>query len=146
MDNRGQHISYKVHLTPSLSSSAASLTQHAQPNSAGRTYFKLEAFGKHYLLNVSTSTHFLHNSADGKVPVVEYISADGSSETKAFNRSRPCFHTGHVQLLPGGDSREEREVVGEEEEGLVDGWVAMSSCSGLVSMLCDIVGQRYLHV
>ena len=143
MDSKGEHISYKVHLTPS-SSSTGPLT-YTQPDSAGRTYFRVEAFGKRYLLNVSTSTHFFHSDVEGRVPIVEYIRADGSSKTKALNHSRPCFHTGHVQLLPREKSpREEGEGDREEEElaeTWVDGWVAMSSCSGLVSMQnSDIVG------
>ena len=114
VDSRGQHISYSVH-DPSAKQ---------QPNS--RTYFKLEAFGKKYLLNVSTSSHFITHNATNSLPVVEYIEADGTSRTKTVNHSRHCFHSGHVHLMLGAVER------GTALD--IDGWVAVSSCLGLVSI------------
>lgn len=119
VDSLGRHISYGVHLASTYQSKAN------QPNLVhfnSRTYFKVEAFGKRYLLNVSSSSHFLHSTPENP-PTVEYIRANGVSRTKVMNHSKLCFHTGHVQLM-GEDS---------EEETSTDGWVAMSSCSGLVS-------------
>ena len=120
VDSRGQHISYSIH----------KLSEAKQPTieSDSRTYFKLEAFGKRYLLNVSSSSHFVHNSQNS-VPEVEYIRADGTSRTKLMNHSRDCFHSGHVQLMGDVDARN----ANLEKEAPVDGWVAMSSCLGLVS-------------
>ena len=116
VDSRGQHISYNIHR----------LSEAEQPTADTRTYFKLEAFGKKYLLNVSSSTHFVHNTPND-VPIVEYIGADGTSRTKVMNHSRHCFHSGHVHLMGDLDGTE----LGREAP--IDGWVAMSSCLGLVS-------------
>ena len=93
-----------------------------------RTYFKLEVFGKKYLLNVSSSSHFVH-SAPNVAPVVEYIGADGSSRTTMMNHSRHCFHSGRVHLMGDLDA----SGTNLEKEVPADGWVAMSSCLGLVS-------------
>ena len=116
VDSRGHHMSYRVHLASNNLSEADM-----------RTFFKLEAFGKQYLLNVSSSAHFLHNTQD-HLPVVEYIGADGfTRSSKTMNHSRWCFHSGHVHLMA-----ENGEY---QEETLTDGWVAISSCSGLVGLL-----------
>lgn len=115
--SRGEHISSQVH----QASRKLLKTDHLV-NQDMRTYFKLEAFGKQYILNVSSSTHFLHDN----LPVVEYIGADGLSRTKKLNHSKQCFHEGHVEVMrESGDA--------EQENAITDGWVAMSSCSGLVS-------------
>ena len=115
MDSSGHHISYRIHQASDNLSEADT-----------RTFFKLEAFGKSYLLNVSNSVHFLHNTQD-HLPVVEYIGADGyTRSSKTTNQSRKCFHSGHVHLM--------EESVENQEEMLTDGWVTISSCSGLVSV------------
>ena len=111
VDNRGQHISYNVH-------------KLLGKQSDSRTYFKLEAFGKKYLLNVSSSSHFVHNTPND-IPIVEYIGADGTSRTKMMNHSRLCFHSGHVHLMEGDTQL--------KDESSIHGWVAVSSCLGLVS-------------
>ena len=116
VNSRGQHISYDIHRLLSEATADA------------RTYFKLEVFGKKYLLNVSSSSHFVH-SAPNVAPVVEYIGADGSSRIKMMNHSRHCFHSGYVHLMGDLDA----SGTNLEKEVPVDGWVAMSSCLGLVS-------------
>lgn len=116
VNSRGQHISYNIR----------KLLEAKQPNEDSRTYFKLEAFGKKYLLNVSSSSHFVHNTQNN-VPVIEYMRADGTSSTKMMNHSRQCFHSGHLHLVGDLDDA----VLGREAP--IDGWVAMSSCLGLVS-------------
>ena len=77
---------------------------------------------------MSSSSHFLSHgtqAAGQHLPVVEYVKLDGSrSRTKILKASKDCFHTGHVHVLGQEDST-------SEEEG--EGWVAVSSCSGLVS-------------
>ena len=66
------------------------------------------------------------------VPVVEYIGADGTSKTKTMNHSKNCFHSGHVHLM--GDRHPDASAIADlEGKAPVDGWVAMSSCLGLVS-------------
>ena len=120
VDDRGQHISYDIHKP-----------EATLPATDTRTYFKLEAFGKKYLLNVSSSSHFVQNTQNN-VPVVEYIGADGTSKTKTMNHSKNCFHSGHVHLM--GDHHPDASAIADLERGApVDGWVAMSSCLGLVS-------------
>ena len=122
VDSRGQHISYDIH---------KQLLSEAKLQAADtRTYFKLEAFGKKYLLNVSSSHQFVQNSPNN-VPVVEYIGADGTSRTKTMNHSRDCFHSGHVHLM--GDHLDASDIADPVRKAPVDGWVAMSSCLGLVS-------------
>ena len=115
VDSRGHHISYNIH-------------KFSKKQLDSRIYFKLEAFGKKYLLNVSSSSHFVH-STPKNVPIVEYIGADGTSRTqkKMMNLSRPCFHSGHVHLIGQGDDAK------SEDGASIDGWAAISSCSGLVS-------------
>jgi hypothetical protein len=116
VDSRGQHISYDIHELPGPEATVDT-----------RTYFKLEAFGKKYLLNVTSSSHFVHDTQND-VPVVEYIRADGTSRATTMNHSRDCFHSGHVHLM--GDLDTSTNTVREVP---LDGWVTMSSCLGLVS-------------
>ena len=124
VDSGGQHISYDIH-TSLFSEATLSATDT-------RTYFKLEAFGKKYLLNVSSSSHFVQGIHDqNNVPVIEYIGADGTSKTKTMNHSKNCFHSGHVHLM--GDHPDASGIADLEGKAPIDGWVAMSSCLGLVS-------------
>ena len=121
VDSSWHHISYRVHQASNNLSEADT-----------RTFFKLEAFGKRYLLNVSSSAHFLHHTQLDHLPVVEYIRADGSTRnSKTMNQSRNCFHSGHVHVMA--------ESVENQEETLTDGWVTISSCLGLVSVIIILI-------
>ena len=80
---------------------------------------------------MSSSSHIVHGTQND-VPVVEYIGADGTSRTKIMNHSRNCFHSGHVHLMMGDLDAGSTDL--DRQRGApVDGWVAMSSCLGLVS-------------
>ena len=136
VDSRGQHVSYKVHQASSTSQFSNIVGREDDTKEpATRTYFKVEAFGNRYLLNVSSSTRFMHAlSQDKELPIVEYVRADSSSMTKTMTHSKPCYHSGHVHILREESPEEEREKeLKEEVRGSIDGWVAVSSCSGLVS-------------
>ena len=89
--------------------------QHYSTGDFDRLYFKLEAFGKQYLLNVSNSIEFI--SGDH---MVEYR---GGSDSSRVETSSPglsdCHHTG--------------TVVEEGQGELEEGWAAISSCRGMVS-------------
>ena len=134
VDSMGQHLSYEVHLASNKPSNTNNHFHEALDSALKRTYFKFEAFGKRYLLNVSSSSHTLlpHSSAAAAthLPVVEYVKSDGSSSrTKIMNMTKDCFHTGHVHILS------ENEEEGGREK---DGWVSISSCLGLVSHIISI--------
>lgn len=78
------------------------------PNKEDRLYFRVEAFGEIFILNVTTNSQFVANDL-----VVEYVWENGS--TLEYPKETRCFHSGHI-VRAGG-------------------WAAVSSCrGGLVSV------------
>ena len=76
-------------------------------NNEDRLYFKVEAFGEMFILNVTTNSQFVADDL-----VVEYVGENGS--TLEYPKETGCFHSGHV-VRAGG-------------------WAAVSTCrGGLVS-------------
>lgn len=72
-------------------------------------YFRVDVFGETFILNVTTSEQFVWSNM-----VVEYIGENGSRLQQPSQTG--CYHTGHVF---GGSA---------------EGWTAVSSCQGLVSL------------
>ena len=102
-DHQGRHASFNL-----LSKVHAGIDD--------RHYFRVEAFGRRYILNVSETAPFI--SSDH---VLEYHGDEGvkSVETSLWDNAR-CHLT--------GTAHEEGHLM---EEG---GWVAISNCRGLVRL------------
>ena len=125
VNHRGEHLSYNLH---PQSSSTTSLhlagqrhkrTVSRSSNFDDRTYFKLNAFNRDLLLNLSLSTDFVNSG----IPV-EYLSVNGSSRLIQEERrsSRDCFLTGYVQSI-SADGHVDTTITEE-------GWAAISNCAG----------------
>ena len=107
VDHDGQHISFHLssHLLPTK--------REARPDRSQRLYYKVEAFGKSYILNVSNSAPFV--SSDH---VIEFHgSSDGNKIERQPPRYPDCHYTGDLV---------------EESDETQEGWVAISNCRGLV--------------
>ena len=99
VDRNGHHLSFQLHGT----------TQSQEDG----LFFKVEAFGETFLLNVTANSQFVLDDL-----LVEYVSENGS--TLEQPKETGCFHSGHVSGKRG------------------DGWAAVSNCQGLVSVCCLI--------
>ena len=99
VDRNGHHLSFQLHGT----------TQSQEDG----LFFKVEAFGETFLLNVTANSQFVSDDL-----LVEYVSENGS--TLEQPKETGCFHSGHVSGKRG------------------DGWAAVSNCQGLVSVCCLI--------
>ena len=107
-DHRGRHTSFNL-----LTKGEADTTQYLLDSHNDRHYFRVEAFGRRYILNVSESTPFI--SSDH---VTEYH-GEGVRHVKASLQDNARCHL-------TGTAHEEGQLL---EEG---GWVAISNCRGLV--------------
>ena len=94
VDRNGHHLSFQLRGT----------TQDQEDG----LFFKVEAFGDTFLLNVTANSQFVSDDL-----LVEYVSENGS--TLEQPKETGCFHSGHVSGKRGG------------------GWAAVSNCQGLVS-------------
>lgn len=106
IDHRGEHASYNL-----LSSEISDDDQHST-----RHYFKLEVFGRHFILNLSDSAPFISSHH-----AVEY-QRDGQ-----VARVRPSLPSSTECHLSG--TAHEVDDNGHEVD---KGWVAVSNCKGLV--------------
>lgn len=105
IDHNGEHASFNL-----LPSEISSDDQHNT-----QQYFKLEAFGRNFLLNVSDSSFISSHHA------VEYHSDGHLTRVKASLPSSTGCHL-------SGTAHE----VGDDGHELDKGWVAVSNCRGLV--------------
>ena len=112
VDSRGEHVSYELHNTAS-----GPHKRDTAESKDERLYFKVDAFGETFVLNVTLNTEFISNRL-----VVEYIGENGRSRVQQPGTA-DCHHIGHL-----GDGSE-----GEQ------GWVAISNCRGLVRIINFIV-------
>lgn len=94
VDEHGHHLSFQLHGTTR--------------SQEDRLFFKVEAFGETFLLNVSANSQFVSDDL-----LVEYVSENGSTIEQP--KETGCFHSGHISGKRG------------------EGWAAISNCQGLVS-------------
>lgn len=118
VDHQGKHASFNVlSKLPNSGMSESVTDQYDTPGPIDdKHYFRLEAFGRSYLLNVSNSAPFV--STDH---VVEYHRNGDVRRVEASSAS--CHLTGTAHAVLDGDSHLPEE-----------GWVAISNCRGLVSI------------
>lgn len=107
VDSQGNHLSYTLRGTSRHGHSKRDTTEHDEA-----LYFRVDAFGKGFVLNVSTNSEFVSENM-----AVEYVGHNGSRLQQPADGFEHCYHTGHV-MDAGGKS---------------EGWVAISNCRGLVS-------------
>ena len=117
IDYRGRHTSFNLLTKVHSKETDADRRQYpldSHNDNDDRHYFRVEAFGRRYILNVSESESFV--SSDH---VLEYHGDEGVRHVKAsLQDNARCHLTGTVH--------EEGQLL---EEG---GWVAISNCRGLV--------------
>ena len=114
VDSQGNHLSYTLRGTSGNSRNKRDITDDNEA-----LYFRVDAFGKDFILNVSANSEFVSESM-----AVEYV-GHGGSKLQQPNDFEHCHHTGHI-MGAGGKS---------------EGWVAISNCHGLVSFF-SIEGKQ----